>query len=445
MDQRLVNVIILGFGFMLLFTAFQTMGNIEQTVINSIKTDEPTFSGDGYTSLAVIYAMLSISNWLTPSALSKTGPKIAMLLGAFTYCFFILTFLWPQTWLLYVASAVLGTGAAFIWTGQGTYLSKCSDESTISRNSGIFWAMLQMSMFFGNLLVFFLFQGKTHIDSETRTQVFSILAGVAVIGIVLLCALRKPQQPTTNSSDDGIPETQQTPKQAFISAVRLFATKRMLLLTVAFIYTGLALSFFSGVYGASIGFTTAIGESAKQLVGLNGVFLGVGEVLGGVCFGLLGKRTTKWGRDPIVIAGFIIHIISFFLIFMNIPDSAPFGDTDDVAFLQPPNAAVAILCSFLLGLGDACFNTQIYSMLGGVFAKNSAEAFSIFKFTQSVATAISFIYSSHLGLRVQLGILLVSGILGTACFCLVEWSIKRSRALIVNECETVDKKGDKEV
>lgn len=238
MDQRLVNVIILGFGFMLLFTAFQTMGNIEQTVINSIKTDEPTFNGDGYTSLAVIYALLSISNWITPSVLSKIGPIIAMLLGAFTYCFFIITFLWPQTWLLYVASAVLGTGAAFIWTGQGMYLSKCSDESTISRNSGIFWAMLQMSMFFGNLLVFFLFQGKTHIDRNTRTLVFSILCGVAVIGIIFLCTLRKPNQPATNSSDDGIPETHPTPKQAFISAVRLFSTKRMLLLTVTFVYTG---------------------------------------------------------------------------------------------------------------------------------------------------------------------------------------------------------------
>ncbi|EAT34452.1 AAEL013304-PA [Aedes aegypti] len=439
MEQRLVCVIILGFGFMLLFTAFQTMGNIEQTVINSIKIDDPTFQGDGYTSLAVIYALLSISNWLTPSVLSKIGPKIAMLIGAFTYCFFILTFLWPQTWLLYVASAILGAGAALIWTGQGMYLSKCSDESTISRNSGIFWAMLQMSMFCGNLLVFFLFQGKTHIDNDTRTLVFSILAGLAIIGIVFLGALRKPNQ-SNLALDDEIPDRQQGPKQAFINAARLFFTKRMLQLSVTFIYTGLALSFFSGVYGASIGFTKAIGESAKQLVGLNGVFIGVGEVLGGVFFGLLGKRTAKWGRDPIVIAGFILHIISFVLIFMNIPDAAPFGDTDEVAFIKPPIAAIAILCSFLLGLGDACFNTQIYSMLGGVFARNSAEAFSIFKFTQSVAAAISFVYSSHLGLRVQLGILLVFGILGTVTFCFVEWAVKQSRTMNSNECETVDTK-----
>lgn len=99
--------------------------------------------------------------------------------------------------------------------------------------------------------------------------------------------------------------------------------------------TGLELSFFSGVYSPSIGFTTHIGESAKQLVGLSGIFIGVGEVFGGVAFGLLGARTSnKLGRDPIVILGFIIHIIAFFLIFLNLPNVANFGDTNDVGELS---------------------------------------------------------------------------------------------------------------
>lgn len=55
----------------------------------------------------------------------------------------MVSFLYPKTWLLYVASGVLGAGAALIWTGQGNYLSLCSNESNIARNSGVFWAMLQ--------------------------------------------------------------------------------------------------------------------------------------------------------------------------------------------------------------------------------------------------------------------------------------------------------------
>lgn len=55
----------------------------------------------------------------------------------------MVSFLYPKTWLLYVSSAILGVGAALIWTGQGSYLSRCSNDETIARNSGVFWAMLQ--------------------------------------------------------------------------------------------------------------------------------------------------------------------------------------------------------------------------------------------------------------------------------------------------------------
>lgn len=86
---------------------------------------------------------------------------------------------------------------------------------------------------------------------------------------------------------------------------------------------GFELSFYSGVYSPSIGFTLRFGESAKQLVGLSGICIGIGEISGGVLFGLLGSRTIKYGRDPIVIVGFIVHLLSFLLIYLNLPNDAP--------------------------------------------------------------------------------------------------------------------------
>ena len=38
----------------------------------------------------------------------------------------------------------------------------------------------------------------------------------------------------------------------------------------------------------------------------------------------------------------------------------------DVGFIEA-NKYLAIACSFLLGFGDACFNTQIFSILGSVY------------------------------------------------------------------------------
>jgi hypothetical protein len=54
-------------------------------------------------------------------------------------------------------------------------------------------------------------------------------------------------------------------------------------------------------------------------------------VFGGVSFGLMGNRiTNKIGRDPIVILGFIVHIVAFFLIFLNLPNYANLGDTKEI-------------------------------------------------------------------------------------------------------------------
>ncbi|XP_026488280.2 UNC93-like protein MFSD11 isoform X1 [Vanessa tameamea] len=426
MERKFLNVILLGFGFMFVFTAFQTMGNIEKTILDSITQDDPAFTGDGYTSLAIIYATLAICNWMAPSIISITGPRGAMLIGALTYLFFIVTFLFPRTWFLYVASVLIGAGAAAIWTGQGNYLTLNSDAETISRNSGIFWAMLQCSLFFGNLFVFIKFQGKTHIDLETRNVVFGALTAVCAVGIVFILLLRPTRRaPTIDDvkSEMAVSEAE-GPMEAFRGALRLFCTSDMILLSAAFVYTGVELSFFSGVYSPSIGFTLAMGENAKQLVGLSGVFIGMGEVLGGAIFGILGNKTTRWGRDPVVIMGYLIHMTSFFLIFINLPNAAPFGDTMDTSYITP-SPYLAMFCSFLLGFGDACYNTQIYSMLGGKYADNSTSAFALFKFTQSLAAASCFFYSSRAPLSVQLGVLAVLASAGTAAFCRVEW---RSRA-----------------
>ncbi len=46
-------------------------------------------------------------------------------------------------------------------------------------------------------------------------------------------------------------------------SLRLLKTRKMFLLMWTFFYTGLELTFFSGVYGPCVGFTEAMGKNAK--------------------------------------------------------------------------------------------------------------------------------------------------------------------------------------
>ncbi|GCB66349.1 UNC93-like protein MFSD11 [Scyliorhinus torazame] len=436
---KLLNVIILGFGFMFVFSAFQTCGNIEQTVIKSINSTR--FHGSGYTSLAIIYTVFSASNLLTPSIVALLGARLSMFISGLIYSAYAAIFIEPFTWSFYLASVIIGIAAAVIWTAQGNCLSTNSNESTIGRNSGIFWALLQFSLLFGNLYIYLAWKGEKHISDHNRRTVYIALTVISAVGSFLFLLIRKPvsEEPVSevlsteeDKSDDESdtvlrpPEWRSQAIDAFRSAIRIFFTKDMLFISVTIAYTGFELTFFSGVYGTCLGAINYFGNEAKSLIGLSGIFIGVGEIIGGATFGLLNKFLSKYlglGRNPVVILGLISHVIAFYLIFLNVPGDAPIvpdEGTNRVSYLIP-SKIIAMVCSFLLGLGDSCFNTQLLSIVGFMYSEESAPAFAVFKFVQSISAAIAFGYSNYLLLHWQLLILCVAGFFGTISFILVEW------------------------
>lgn len=99
-------------------------------------------------------------------------------------------------------------------------------------------------MFFGNLFVYFQFQGKTHIDEQTRTLVFSVLIAVGILGFIFLTALRPIHDNQhvvhagSNDNDDEMERPMNGVIVAFRNSVNLFFTKEMLLLSLTFFYTG---------------------------------------------------------------------------------------------------------------------------------------------------------------------------------------------------------------
>lgn len=71
-----------------------------------------------------------------------------------------------------------------------------------------------------------------------------------------------------------------------------------MLLCVTSFYTGLQLSFHSGVYGTAIGNTKAFGADSQKLIGISGMLIGAGEILGGLASGFFASNSTKQVLSP---------------------------------------------------------------------------------------------------------------------------------------------------
>ncbi|KAG8446106.1 hypothetical protein GDO86_013829, partial [Hymenochirus boettgeri] len=429
--RKLLNIVILGVAFMFIFTSFQTSGNVAQTVISSLNSTE--FNGSGYTSLAIIYGVFSASNLIAPSVVALLGSQLSMFLGGLLYSAYIAMFIQPFTWSFYTFSVLIGIAAAVLWTAQGACLTINSDDQTIGSHSGIFWALLQFSMLFGNLYIYVAWKGEINISDSDRRTVFIALTVISLVGTVLFFLIRTPDSANVQedessgsvSSSEGNVEHLLSNLSLFFSAeksIKVAVTKEMLLLSILIAYTGLELTFYSGVYGTCIGAMNYFGSDAKSLIGLSGIFVGLGEVLGGGAFGLLSKNR-HFGRNPVIILGLVVHFLAFYLIFLAIPNDAPIASRDGTysrAYIDP-SKTLALLCSFFLGLGDSCFNTQLLSILGSLYLDDSAPAFAVFKFVQSITAAIAFFYSNYLFLQWQLLILVVVGFFGAISFFFVEW------------------------
>eukprot|EP01147_Barroeca_monosierra_P009483 gene9483-1724_t len=434
-SRALYNVVVHGFAFMALFTAFQlihdhlvydqTSGGFQTTVLKDIMDDSQL----GTQSLAIIYAVFSLANFVSPIIVHYLGARFCMFLGGIGYSLFIGSILTLNAAAILSASALLGFSAAVIWTAQGNYITANTNPSTRPTYSGIFWAQLQSSLLVGNLMLFLIVHGDKVSQGEFRSNklhpnlprigkiallFYRILLGVAIGGTLMFLLTRTPPPKPFNEFDiQGATETDKSvnnrdevkpPKSVLSilkSTLRLLVERDMVMLSFSIIYSGASLTYWSGVY------PTLLGNTFKpQDIGLSGMIVGCAEIIGGVTFGRLGSvASLSW----VVIVGLFAHASAFFLIYLNYR-----SDVFD------PLLGIGLTISFLLGLGDSAFNNALYTILGNLFNDRSSEAFALFKFFQSAMAGIAFAYTGVLDLSWQLLILALLLLLGSYSFIYVD-------------------------
>ncbi|GAU89894.1 hypothetical protein RvY_02390-3 [Ramazzottius varieornatus] len=187
---------------------------------------------------------------------------------------------------------------------------------------------------------------------------------------------------------------------------------------------------WSNIYPTALGYTVRFGILREAMVGLNGLFVGLGEILGGVFLGLMGTRLNAFGKDGALLGGLVVHLLACYMAFINTPVSASRGMTEYPAFVGP-SAYIALTTSLLFGLGDVIWCAQLMAYLGEVYRYEVVSVFTVYHSWMAIAAASLFGLSTVISLPYLLLIMVITAVISFAGFCVAEWEfLARQRFLL---------------
>uniref|UniRef100_A0A183BSQ1 UNC93-like protein MFSD11 n=1 Tax=Globodera pallida TaxID=36090 RepID=A0A183BSQ1_GLOPA len=347
------NVLQLGIGFFFTFLAFHSQGFIEESVLDSF-SPETVPKHAGYTSLCIIYASFTVLNFVAPPIIKCLGTRTSLALAGFTYVLFLVGFLFINPYFLYGSSALLGLGAAVIWTAQGKYLTLNSSDQTAGKHSSLFLAFTVACISCGGLFLLVVFwatddaspppsaasatppaavnSSSAHFspsfDRATIKLIYGSFTGIALLGVAVL-ALLPPACTTKAKLGDvhvkdgngmeelemnmgGGEEHRKQKEEGTLDQIKsmfkLAASRKMVALAFVFGYTGIMLSFWSSIFPTALINTLQLRSqfSPKILIALNAIIKGTGQPLLSALFGWFGLDRAK--RSWLVFVGMLLHL-----------------------------------------------------------------------------------------------------------------------------------------
>lgn len=245
---------------------------------------------------------------LAPHFVRTLGERKCLIAASCAFCLFLAGQIrvWPPV--VYVASVLNGVAAAVLWTAQGCLLTKTSDQTSRTSFAGVLWSLFQASTIVGNLTAYLVLQ-----QSVAYSWLIAGLTVVAVVGTLIFAALPSANQArhfTALPADvDTASELQHertlTLKSDWKTFKLLLSDRTVLLLLPLEFFIGLEISFLFG------SFTTLLVVANIPLVMM--VF-GIGEVLGSVLWGRIGKPNETAGgvsrRKILFCVALLIHAVA---------------------------------------------------------------------------------------------------------------------------------------
>lgn len=172
------NLIVISCGFLLLFTAFQSLSNLQSSI--------NTIDGLGTASLSVIYAALVVScMFVPPYMIARFGCKYTLVISMLMYSSYFAANFYAHWYTLMPTSVILGLGGAPLWSAKCTYLTEMANqyavlvgetsEAVVTKFFGVFFMFFQSGQIWGNLIsTYVLKPNQVNVDVENDPDILAL-------------------------------------------------------------------------------------------------------------------------------------------------------------------------------------------------------------------------------------------------------------------------------
>ncbi|XP_069589840.1 protein unc-93 homolog A-like [Ranitomeya imitator] len=447
--KHLKNIIIVSFGFLLLFTAYGGL----QTLQSSLNPEK----GLGVASLSVVYGCLILSSlFLPPIIIKKIGCKWTIVASMCCYITYSIGNFKPNWYSLLITSAILGIGGGPLWASKCTYLTISGimyakntgkeKMDVVNQYFGLFFLIYQSSGIWGNLissLVLTQNPNKAVSDNISHTYcganncpvftveisnatssdsgisdnlhytLMGIYTGSGVIAVLLVIFFLDQ---IDISEDQKLENNNSTIWNSLLGTIYQLKDKRQCLLIPLTMFSGFQQGFLSSDYTKAY-VTCALGI---HFVGYVMICFGATNSIASMAFGKLSQYT---GRIALFLLAAAINVSCIIALLLWSPNSNQFA----VFFIFPT----------LWSISDAICQTLLNAFYGVLFDDHKEAAFANYRLWESLGFVIAFAYSNFLCVYVKLYVVLSILLIGIILYLVVEYLEYRKQKMCAKDTSSV--------
>lgn len=433
------NVVVVSSGFLLLFTAFQSVSNLQ----SSINSEQ----GLGTYTLATIYVALVVSCMFVPAfMISRLGLKYTLVVSMLMYTVYFMANFYPTWFTMIPASIILGLGGAPLWTAKCAYLTTLASEyarqtgqktvDVVTRFFGVFFMIFQTAQIWGNLISYYVLKpggppanatlnfsvescGANFVTAEeitdnanlqppdnsklyTLMSIYTVCAFLSALSVLVLLdpIATQPNGDTKKRSSFGL----------LVETLRHMRKPYQWAIVPLTIYSGVEQAFLVG------DFTQAYVSCSLGIhnVGFVMITFGLTDAIFSMVFGSIIKVV---GRIPIFVFGAIVNAAIIMVLYLWKS--------------SPEEPYVFFIIAGCWGLGDAVWQTQVNAFYGIVFADSEEGAFANYRLWESLGFIVAFAVQKVLLVThklLLLTVLLSAGMIGYL-FIEIHLKLKKRRKL----------------